>query len=407
MSNSINLKNLDRRQQIKLLKDPDAYETDERYAAADKSKNAVNKNFSTLLPSGSGASSGSSSGSGSQASKGPYASVGTPNYRYNKWEDTEAGAAAYQAYQDALANYSGLPGFSFSKADELDSTYDALKNYGDFSYDVNADELYQQYADQYARLGKQAMQDTMGQAAALTGGYGSSYAQTAANQAYLSYMQQLSDIVPELESQAYSRWQSGKDDLANLYSILLSDYDRERQLYSDNYDRTADALGLARNDYYDGMDAFYGEQDRYNGMLDSDFNNALALESAKYSQSNAEKNYELSDRELAMDEDKWSIERSAYEDIYGTSSYSTDDAYTTDASSDGEEKFSGTTYREARDYVKKNGGSTEDILTYTEWTSLKNSGSKDAAAANYGTYEEYLAEITEYLVTHRNSKGSK
>ena len=57
-----------------------------------------------------------------------------------------------------------------------DEALQAYLNREDFQYDVNADALYQQYKDRYVELGKDAMEDTMGQAAALTGGYGSSYA---------------------------------------------------------------------------------------------------------------------------------------------------------------------------------------------------------------------------------------
>ena len=45
-----------------------------------------------------------------------------------------------------------------------------------FSYDPSADPLYHHYAAAYTRGGKQAMEDTLASAAALTGGYGSSYA---------------------------------------------------------------------------------------------------------------------------------------------------------------------------------------------------------------------------------------
>ena len=44
--------------------------------------------------------------------------------------------------------------------------------------------------------GKQAMQDTMGQAAALTGGYGSTYGQAVGQQQYDAYLQNLNDEVP-------------------------------------------------------------------------------------------------------------------------------------------------------------------------------------------------------------------
>ena len=47
-----------------------------------------------------------------------------------------------------------------------------INNREKFAYDLNGDALYQQYKDRYTQMGKQAMRDTMGQAAALTGGYG-------------------------------------------------------------------------------------------------------------------------------------------------------------------------------------------------------------------------------------------
>ena len=65
-----------------------------------------------------------------------------------------------------------------------------------FNYDVNGDPLYQQYKHSYMTQGKQAMEDTIGQAAAMTGGYGNSYATAAGGQAYQSYLDQLNDRYP-------------------------------------------------------------------------------------------------------------------------------------------------------------------------------------------------------------------
>ena len=78
------------------------------------------------------------------------------------------------------------------------------------------------------------MQDTMANAATLTGGYGSSYATTAGQQAFNSYMEQLNDIVPNLYAQARSNYDSDTSrlyDQANLYAGLESnDYSK----WSDN-----------------------------------------------------------------------------------------------------------------------------------------------------------------------------
>ena len=98
-----------------------------------------------------------------------------------------------------------------------DEALEAYMNREDFQYDMNADALYQQYKDRYMEMGRDAMEDTMGQAAALTGGYGSSYAQNVGQQAYNSYMQQLGDVVPELYQLAYDRYQDKGDQLHKTY----------------------------------------------------------------------------------------------------------------------------------------------------------------------------------------------
>ncbi|MBO7319778.1 MAG: hypothetical protein J6V06_07160, partial [Clostridia bacterium] len=77
--------------------------------------------------------------------------------------------------------------------DTLQQTMNQILNKEKFTYDVNADALYNQYKDQYMAAGKTAMQDTMGQAAAMTGGYGNSYAQAVGQQQYQGYLQQLND----------------------------------------------------------------------------------------------------------------------------------------------------------------------------------------------------------------------
>ena len=84
--------------------------------------------------------------------------------------------------------------YQFGNQAQLDDIINRIFNREDFSYDLNGDMLYQQYKDQYTTQGKLAMMDTMGQAAAMTGGYGNSYAQTAGQQAYQGYLQQLNNM---------------------------------------------------------------------------------------------------------------------------------------------------------------------------------------------------------------------
>ena len=147
-----------------------------------------------------------------------------------------------QAASDALKNYGN---FSYANQGALN---DALQNYlnrGDFSYDFNADALYQQYKDKYIQQGKMAMADTIGQASAMTGGYGNSYAATAGNQAYQAQLQNLNDIIPELYQMAYDRYNQQGQDMLNQYSLLSTDRDAQYGLWSDGYNRLA-----SDRDYY-------------------------------------------------------------------------------------------------------------------------------------------------------------
>lgn len=116
---------------------------------------------------------------------------------------------------------------------QMQEALDAIRKRKKFSYDLNGDALYQQYKDKYVQQGKQAMQDTMGQAAALTGGYGSTYGQAVGQQQYDAYLQNLNDVVPELYQLALSQYQMEGDDLKTQYSLLADQYQQEYGQYRD------------------------------------------------------------------------------------------------------------------------------------------------------------------------------
>lgn len=137
--------------------------------------------------------------------------------------------------------------------DQATAIYDKIMNRGEFSYDVNKDKLYQQYRDLYAQMGRGAMEDTMGQAAALTGGYGSTYSQNAGQQAYNSYLQKLNEVVPELYNAAYNRYNQEGQNLMNLYTMARSNAD---SAYERDYNQWYNRLQLERSD----EDAAYNRQ---------------------------------------------------------------------------------------------------------------------------------------------------
>ena len=127
----------------------------------------------------------------------------------------------------------------------LDDIINKILNREEFSYDMNGDALYQQYKDKYIQQGKMAMQDTMGQAAAMTGGYGNSYAASVGNQAYQASLQNLNDIVPELYQLAYDKYNQEGQDLYNQYGILFDDMETQYTMWNDK----GKQLGSDR-DYY-------------------------------------------------------------------------------------------------------------------------------------------------------------
>ena len=116
----------------------------------------------------------------------------------------------------------------------MDEALQKVLNRDKFQYDINGDALYQQYKDRYIQQGKQAMMDTVGQAAALTGGYGNSYAQKAGQQAYQGYLQGLNDKVPELYQMALERYNQEGTDLLNKYGLMSDQYAKEYSRYRDS-----------------------------------------------------------------------------------------------------------------------------------------------------------------------------
>ena len=185
-----------------------------------------------------------------QTRNSPYTMSGVSDYTRSKLNGLEGGytpsgsVQAAQAYLEQVK--ASKPGAYQSRwDDELTSLYDQIRNRKKFSYDMGTDPLYQQYREQYQRLGRLAMQDTRGQAAALTGGYGSTYGEQVGQQAYNAYLQNLNDIVPQLQQQAYQRYQDEGTDLYKQYSLVKgredTDYGRYRDTVSDYYSDLSDA----------------------------------------------------------------------------------------------------------------------------------------------------------------------
>jgi hypothetical protein len=158
--------------------------------------------------------------------------------------------------------------------DAVKDAYNAFTNREKFTYDLNGDALYQQYKDKYINQGRLAMADTIGQASAMTGGYGNSYATTAGSQAYQSQLQNLNDIVPQLYQMAYDRYNQEGEDLKTNYSMLSNLYNTE---YGEHRDKVGDyntALDRITSEYNNERSFDYGKWDADRSYYQTAYQNA-------------------------------------------------------------------------------------------------------------------------------------
>jgi hypothetical protein len=108
----------------------------------------------------------------------------------------------------------------YERKKKLSEVGQKISDYKPFRYNADEDPLYRQLADRYAQMGQQASRNVQGQAAALTGGYGNSYAAQVGNQAYQQYLTALNDQLPSLQANAQTAWANEYDQLLQLYQMM-------------------------------------------------------------------------------------------------------------------------------------------------------------------------------------------
>ena len=316
-----------------------------------------------------------------------------PTYDTSTWDESAKGQAALGEYNTAKDNVNNYGDFSYEDYTESDAVKNAgavldahnankpgeynsqwrsqldelmnnIMNREDFSYNFNEDALYQQYKDKYIQQGKMAMADTMGQAAAMTGGYGNSYAQSVGQQAYQGQLDNLNDVIPELYQIALEQYNREGQDMYNQYGMLadrenldysryrdtVSDYLTERDylqgrydtergfdygkyvddrgfahtLHQEGYQKLLDSLGIAQSDYYNGADMFQSEQSNKNNVAGQQFNDAMSIWGAETEQAWKQAEWDEAARQYANEEawrqKEWDENQRRYEDSKTSSS---------------------------------------------------------------------------------------
>ena len=192
-----------------------------------------------------------------------WASLGLQSAQ-DRLADLEKGYTPSRETQEARRSWEELaarqPGdYTSPYADRMEDLLRQMESREAFSYDPSRDEMFRRYARLYQRQGQTAMEDTLGQAAGLTGGYDSSYARQAGQQEYNRYMQELAELMPELESSARQRDQDQRNWLTQRYERVSEqeqeDYKRYRQeqeAWQESYDRAGkEADALREQEYAD------------------------------------------------------------------------------------------------------------------------------------------------------------
>ena len=146
-------------------------------------------------------------------------------------------------------------GYAGTHKEALNNLLNEFMNREDFEYDVDKDQMFQQALASAMGSGKTAMQDTMGQAAALTGGYGSTYATTAGNQAYNAFIEDAYNNLPEYYNMALQAYEAEGQQMIQQYNMLDAADTKEYSQWFDDitlqYQQTRDMV----NDDYNQWNA--------------------------------------------------------------------------------------------------------------------------------------------------------
>ena len=238
---------------------------------------------------------------------------------------------------------------------QIDRVMQNITDRKPFQYDVNGDALYQQYKDRYTQMGRQAMQDTMGQAAALTGGYGNTYAQNVGQQAYGAYMQGLTDKIPE------------------LYQLALDKYDRDATLEKEKYSVLKDADATDYGRWGDRLNQWNTDRSYLSGRADTELSQAMSIGNTMYARlaELAAKGYTPTDDELrgaGMTREQWDKLHPAYVPSYAPVEQV---AGTGKGTGGGSRGSSGTsskpmTLEEQYAYMAKNGATQKELYYFAQ-----------------------------------------
>lgn len=140
-----------------------------------------------------------------------------------------------QSYlQQSAASMTGSSGYTSPYAEKLNQVISNIEGSKWEGWDANSDPSMQAYRKQYLREADRTAEDVLGQYTQNTGGIAGSQAIAAASQASDYYKSQLSDKIPELYENAYSRYLNEVAQQQDLASLLMNAESQSQNLYYQN-----------------------------------------------------------------------------------------------------------------------------------------------------------------------------
>lgn len=155
--------------------------------------------------------------------------------------------------------------FQSQYTEDIQNIINSIKNREQFQTDdVFQSDLYQTMREQAIQNGQKAMRDTMGSAQAATGGYGSTYAQAAGQQAYDNALSEFNGTTLDIYDRVYNKYLQEGQDLYNQLAMYNNqdaiDYGRYRDTVSDYYNDLNYYAGRYDSSWGQDMTAYQQDQ---------------------------------------------------------------------------------------------------------------------------------------------------
>lgn len=221
---------------------------------------------------------------------------------YSQSADVKSAKATLEAKEKAApAAYSSAYG------KEIKELAEKILSGEKFSYDFNADPVYQATREKAVYDAKRSAEDASANASALSGGYSNSYGAAASAEASSRALASARSVIPSLLEAAYKRWQgeraAEREKLSSVMALDNADYGRYRDSVSD---------------YYADRDYLYG---KYSDASDADYQRYLS----SLGQWNADRDYDRRVYEYDASA-AYKKERDAIEDAYKKERAAAEDA---------------------------------------------------------------------------------